>query len=115
MNARSLQNVSFGMIPFSTTLVFLSSSIRFRYNMELADSCESPTRPRLLVGLDVETSDWDAHVSFAKQSYHFHMGFPCQANHQSYAGHVCGLGYCVFVQTPNESNCRCGSLAFAFF
>ena len=53
-------------------------------------------RPRILVGLDVETSDWDASCSFKAMAEHFHAGFPCQADHTSSAGYVCGFGFSVF-------------------
>ena len=62
----------------------------------LTDLRKPLSRPQLLVGLDVETSDWGDQITFAKQSQHFHLGFPCNADHTSCSGYVCGLGYCVF-------------------
>ena len=59
---------------------------------------------QLLVGLDVETSDWDEHVTFAKQRYHFRQGFPCHADHTAGKGYVCGLGYCVFSRNSLDNN-----------
>ena len=58
----------------------------------------------LLVGLDVETSDWDEHVTFAKQRYHFRQGFPCHADHTVADGYVCGLGYCVFSRNSLDNS-----------
>ena len=64
-----------------------------------------PTQlPQLLVGLDVETSDWDEHVTFAKQRYHFNQGFPCHADHTAAKGYVCGLGYCVCSRDSLDNN-----------
>ena len=61
-------------------------------------------RPRLLVGFDVETSNWDASCSFKAMSDHFDAGYPCQADHTSGAGFVCGLGFSVFRATHDGSS-----------
>ena len=58
----------------------------------------SPTRPRILLGLDVETSDWDEHCSFSKQDEHFDTGFPCHRDHTRAVGHICAVGYSIFRQ-----------------
>ena len=60
--------------------------------------------PHLLIGLDVETSDWDDQITFAKQRYHFRLGLPCHADHTAGKGYVCGLGYCVFSRNSQGSN-----------
>ena len=70
------------------------------------DACElrKPlARPPILVGLDVETSDWDDSCSFTSMSDHFNAGFPCHADHKSSPGYVCGFGYSVFRPTHNGS------------
>ena len=56
-------------------------------------------RPRTLVGFDVETSNWDASCSFKAMTEHFNAGYPCQQDHTSSAGYVCGLGFSVFRAT----------------
>ena len=68
----------------------------------LLDLRKPPSRPQLLVGLDVETSDWDEQIAFAKQSDHFKAGFPCREDHTSCTGYICALGYCVFERTSDE-------------
>ena len=60
--------------------------------------------PQVLIGLDVETSDWDEQISFAKQRHHFRLGCPCHADHTAGNGYVCGLGYCVFSRSLADSN-----------
>ena len=46
--------------------------------LDVADLRKPPTRPRILIGLDVETSDWDEQCSFTRQDEHFEEGFPCR-------------------------------------
>ena len=58
--------------------------------------------PRLVIGLDLETSDWDDHCSFRIQDEHLHHGIPCQSDHQGDAGYICGFGYCVFERVSPE-------------
>ena len=60
-------------------------------------------RPLILVGLDVETSDWDDSCSFTSMTDHFNAGFPCHADHKSSPGYVCGFGYSVFRPTHTGS------------
>ena len=61
-------------------------------------------RPPMVIGFDVETSDWDDNTSFARQEGHFKTGFPCSENRTSAFGHVCAIGYAVFRRKDNESN-----------
>ena len=60
--------------------------------------------PRVIIGLDVETSDWDEHCSFRRMDEHLQHGMPCQIDHQHDAGYICGFGYCVFERVSDESN-----------
>ena len=62
------------------------------------------TLPRVIIALDVETSDWDEHCSFRRMDEHFHNGVPCQSDHHGDAGHICGFGYCVFERVYHEAN-----------
>ena len=62
------------------------------------------TLPRVIIALDVETSDWDEHCSFRRMDEHFHNGMPCQSDHHGDAGHICGFGYCVFERVDHEAN-----------
>ena len=66
--------------------------------VDVADLRKPPTRPPILIGLDVETSDWDEQCSFARQDEHFDAGFPCLIDHKAAAGHICAVGYSVFRQ-----------------
>ena len=61
-------------------------------------------RPRILIGLDVETTDWDVSCSFTAMTEHFNAGFPCRADHTQSAGYVCGVGFSVFRPTHNGSS-----------
>ena len=72
--------------------------------LDTVDLFKPPIQPRLIVGLDVETSGWDQQTAFAKQTAHFQARFPCNADHKAGAGQVCGLGYCVFRRTQDGSN-----------
>ena len=65
----------------------------------VADLRKPPTRPRILLGLDVETSGWDEQCSFTRQNEHFEDGFPCLKDHRAGAGHICAVGYTVFRQS----------------
>ena len=65
---------------------------------------ETPSRPELLVGLDVETSDWDDNITFLKQTQHFKAGFPCQVDHAQCTGCICCLGYCVFRRCSDDNS-----------
>ena len=58
--------------------------------------------PRLIIGLDVETSDWDEHCSFCIMDEHLRHGIPCQSDHEGDAGYICGVGYCVFERVSHE-------------
>ena len=60
------------------------------------------TLPRFIIGLDVETSDWDEHCSFRIMDEHLRHGIPCQSDHDGDAGYICGLGYCVFERVSHE-------------
>ena len=64
--------------------------------------------PQIIIGFDVETTDWDAQTSFARHDEHLEMGFPCQADLNLHAGHVCGFGYAVFHRTHKDSNTYIG-------
>ena len=69
-------------------------------------SAELPTStnlPRVIIALDVETSDWDESCSFRAMDDHFHKGFPCHIDHDSDAGYICGLGYSVFQRVHDQS------------
>lgn len=63
-----------------------------------------PSRPELIIGLDVDTSDWDDSITMLKQTQHFEAGFPCRADHTGSNGCVCGLGYCVFSRRSDDSS-----------
>ena len=65
---------------------------------------EIPSRPELLICLDVETSDWDANITFFKQTQHFEAGFPCQVDHAHCTGCICCLGYCVFRRCSDDNS-----------
>ena len=52
-----------------------------------------------MLGLDVETSDWDEQCSFTRQDEHFEAGFPCVIDHRAGAGHICVVGYTAFRQS----------------
>ena len=41
--------------------------------VDVADLRKPLTRPRILLGLDVETSDWDEQCSFTRQDEHFEI------------------------------------------
>ena len=58
--------------------------------------------PRLIIGLDVETSDWDEHCSFRIMDEHLRHGIPCQSDHEGDAGYICGLGDCVFERVSDK-------------
>ena len=60
------------------------------------------TLPRFIIGLDVETSDWDEHCSFRIMDEHLRHGIPCQSDHEGDAGYICGFGYCVFERVSHE-------------
>ena len=64
--------------------------------VDVADLRKPPTRPRILLGLDVETSDWDEQCSFTRQDEHLEAGFPCAINHRAVTGHICAVGCTVF-------------------
>ena len=59
---------------------------------------------KVLVCLDVETSDWDANITFIKQTQHFEAGFPCQVDHAHCTGCICCLGYCVFRRCSDDNS-----------
>ena len=63
-----------------------------------------PTRPDILIGFDVETSDWDEADTFSKQEQHFHAGHPCRQDHTGDCGHVCVVGFAVFRRRAPDSN-----------
>ena len=65
---------------------------------------ESCSRPQVLIGLHVHTSDWDDQMTGAQQRYHFRQGFPCQSDHTTSKGYICGLGFCVFTCRSPGSN-----------
>ena len=69
--------------------------------VDVADLRKPPTRPRILIGLDVETSHWDEQCSFTRQDEHFDAGFPCHMDHRAGAGHICAVGYSVFRQSAS--------------
>ena len=60
--------------------------------LDAADLRRPLARPRIIVGLAVETSDWDYQSTFVRMDEHFEWSFPCHADHKSGAGHVCGIG-----------------------
>ena len=62
------------------------------------------TLPDILVGFDVETSDWDDACSFSKQDQYFEAGHPCGQDHRGASGHVCTVGVIVFRRTARDSN-----------
>ena len=73
----------------------------------VADLRKPPTSSQILLGLDVETSDWDEQCSFTRQDEHFEAGFPCFRDHRAVAGHICATGYTGFgreqpVQRPKQ-------------
>ena len=70
---------------------------------DVAYSHKSCSPPQLLLGLDVETSDWDEQSSGAKQRHHLRQGFPCHADHTADNGYICGFGYCVFLRSLEDS------------
>ena len=82
----------------------VSQTVADYLGVEAADLRKPLVRPRIIIGFDVETTDWDDQTSFARQDEHFESGFPCHADHKSGAGHVCAIGYSVFQRTQNESN-----------
>ena len=62
------------------------------------------TLPDILVGFDVETSDWDDACSFSNQDQHFDAGHPCGQDHRGSSGHVCAMGFAVFRRRAHDSN-----------
>ena len=73
--------------------------------VDVADLRKPPTRPRILLGLDVETTDWDEQCSFIKQNEHSEAGFPCLIDHRAAAGHICVVGYTVCRQNAAMPQC----------
>ena len=61
-------------------------------------------RPDILIGFDVETSDWDDELSFSKQDQHFEAGHPCGQDHRGTSGHVWAMGFAVFRRRARDSN-----------
>ena len=69
--------------------------------MKVSELRKLPARPRILIGLDLETTDWDDSCSFTAMTEHFNAGFPCRAVHTQSAGYICGVGFTVFRLTHN--------------
>ena len=63
-----------------------------------------PTRPDILFGFDVETTDWGEADTFSKQLQHFQAGHPCGQDHRGDCGHVCAVGFAVFRRRAPDSN-----------
>ena len=72
--------------------------------VDAAPLVQPPARPDILIGFDVETSDWDDELSFSKQDQHFEAGHPCGQDHRGASGHVCAVGVAVFRRRARDSN-----------
>merc|ERR1712176_440205 len=55
-----------------------------------------PHLPEIVVGFDLETTDWEPQYGFMKMDNHLRAGRPCCENHKDQAGYICEVGFAIF-------------------
>ena len=98
----SLSKVTLIYCDASRSAVITAVAAYFKVNAE--SLVLPPIRPDILIGFDVETSDWDDACSFSNQDQHFDAGHPCGQDHRGSSGHVCAMGFAVFRRRARDSN-----------
>ena len=60
-------------------MISVHETVAAYLGVDIADLRKPLMLPPILVGLDVEISEWDEQCTFAKQDEHFEAGFPCRS------------------------------------